>query len=333
MDNSTSVDNPVNQIASLLTGESLEKPKEEEQQQPEGESLEAVQTDQEIEPLDESQSEESQDESQEANEEGEIDTLNNLAEELDVPVADLYQLNLKMSGDDEPVTIGSLKDFYEANKNINVEREELTKREQDLATQAEELREIPTVTNELMQARAAVLSIQDQYNRTDWKGLRFSNPAEFAALQAEFRQQFDMAKANEERASTTHDAQKQERKRLQQERLFEAIPELKDEAYRKTVGENLATHAAKYGISAKEMDAIDDSRVLRLLIDASKASMAKETVKEKQVDKTPVANKPAPKRPAVGRKAALKRLTERAKASGATRKDQVNAVSALLGGS
>ena len=159
MDNSTSVENPINQIASLL--EETPKVLDEAQPKVEADSLETAtttDTPDESPQEDVSLSDESQDE---------IDTLNNLAETLEVPVEDLYALNFNMGDGKDPVTLGGLKDFYEANSDLDATRLELKQREQDLQVQAEQSKELPKVSNELMQARAQVLAIQEAYNNTN----------------------------------------------------------------------------------------------------------------------------------------------------------------------
>jgi len=334
---STNVENPVNQIASLLAGDA-EQPKEETQ--------EAVTTEEtQDEEIDESQSQESEDESlaqdeeesaESSDKEGEIDTLNNLAEELDTDVSDLYALNVNLSrGENLPdggsITLGELKTFYEQNADIDSVRHELTEREQTLESERNELKTVPQVSNELLQARAHVLAIQDSYNRTNWQQLRADAPAEYAALQSDFRAQFELAKANEQTAMQTVEAQTTEKRMQQQQRLFEAKPELKDDKVRAQIAADVQQFTGKYGFTPNELEMVEDARLMRLLIDATQANNAKAQAKEKQEKKPPTSHKAAARKPLPGRKAALKRLTEKARKSNDIR-DKADAVHALLNG-
>ncbi len=63
------------------------------------------------------------------------DTLNALADELEVPVSDLYELNVKMK-EGEPKTLGALKDFYEANKDVDGLRANILEQESSLQEQS-----------------------------------------------------------------------------------------------------------------------------------------------------------------------------------------------------
>ncbi|RKZ06991.1 hypothetical protein DRQ25_12635 [Candidatus Fermentibacteria bacterium] len=324
------MDNVQEQIANLFIEENeqvntIEKDNETTEQ--ETAPVETEEVTDEATPELEEQVEESLGESQEDDEN--IDTLNNLATELDIPISDLYELNVAMA-EGEAQTLGSLKDFYEANKNIEEVRESYANKEAELTNEIASAANGPKVSNEVISARAQVMSIQDQYNRTNWDQLRQENPGNYAAMQADFRQAFDIAKDNEARANQDAEVQIAESIKYQQERLFEAVPELKDEAKRKEISAGVEALAGRYGFTHQDIEGITDHRLMKLLIEASRMSSAKESVKDKQVLSAPVSSKPnAAKQMPTSRSAALKRLTAKAKASN-DRRDQVNAVSALL---
>ena len=109
------------------------------------------------------------------------------------------------------------------------------------------------------------------------------------------------------------------------------MPELKDDNVRKQLDQQVSAYTAKFGYTNKDLAKIEDHRLKLLLISASKSEVAKSTAKEKQETKIPVSNSPAARKALPGRKAALKRLTEKARATGQI-KDQANAVAELLRG-
>lgn len=328
---STSVENPVNQIAALLGGSDESQPEQVEsvaellndddngENQEPSESLKTVEDAPEMEATDENPVEDDE----------VVDTLNNLADELEIDIADMYALNLNLSND-ESISLGGLKDFYESNKDIETERTKVKELELALQSEAESVKQTPQLSNELLQARAQVMSIQDQYNRTDWNALRAKDQGAYAALQQDFQLQFNIAKQNEADATTKVDTHLNQARQLQQDRLFDAMPELKDESVRVETAKAVTEFAGRYGFTPQDVDQIEDSRLMRLLIEASKVTKAQTTAKEKLQNKPPQANRPAASRPVpTSRAAALKRLTEKAKTSG-QRKDQTAAVAALL---
>lgn len=329
-----SSENPVNQVTSLLMkelGGDVEKEHESDPAETPEETLESDENPEE-------QAELSSDENTSV-EEGEspelIETLNNLAEELDIPIEDMYALSVKVAKSEAfpeggQVSLGELKDFYTNNVGIETEREALKQKEIELQTQAEQVSQVPRISNELLQARAQVLAVQDAYNRTDWQGLRHTNPAEYSALQNDFRIQFDAAKQSESVANEQMKSHVSENTRLQQERLFEIMPELKDQSVASDTAKQVQAFASKYGITAKEIDDVTDHRIMRMLIEASRSETAKVKAKSKQAEKkAPVTTKPSARKPQPGQKAILARLTEKAKKTN-SRRDQVNAVAALL---
>lgn len=318
MDDPTKVDKPIQQIASLLSEETelLETAKPEEVKQ---ELDTPVEEPQELSQQPEETEEETPDKVY----------FNDILEDIDIAIEDAYEMSLKMP-DMEPMTLGELKNFAIDNKDIETTRAELKQREQDLQVQAEQAKAIPKVSNELMQARAQVLAIQESYNSQNWDAIRQSNPAEWSALQTEYQQRFAAAKSNEEAAQDQVNTQVSQARQYQQDRLFESMPELKDEKVRSEAAQMVQKMTSDFGIPANHLETVDDANVLKMLITLSKMYTAKDTVKTKMEDKTPKSSQPNAARPVPStRKLALKRLTEKAKATG-QRKDQVNAVAALL---
>ncbi len=256
--------------------------------------------------------------------------LSRLLKDMDIEIEDAYEMSLRMPND-EAMTLGELKNFAIDNKDIDSLRADLKQREQDLQVQADQAREVPQVSNELMNARAQVLAINEAYNNTNWDAIRQTNPAEWSAMQTEFQQKFTAAKSRETAAENQVNTQTQQARTYQQERLFESMPELKDEKVRSDLALQVQKMTSDFGIPKNHLESVDDANVMRMLITLSKMYSAKDTVKTKMQDKTPASSKTAPAKPVPSsRKLALKRLTDKAKATG-QRKDQINAVSALLG--
>jgi len=328
MNDATRVDNPLNAVTDILLGEDAANTEEVEKVEEENDTdIEEIQDNVDTLEASDDITDESQDDDEEADN---VDTLNNFAEELEIDVQDMYALNITMGEDSEAVTLGGLKDFYESNRDINEARETLKQKEEDLQREVENVKDTPKISNELLQARAQVLSIQDQFNRTDWDTLRQTDPGNYAALQQDYRTQFDIAQQNEQAAEQIVSKHLKDAQSYQQARLFEAMPELKDETVRSEALTRVVNFAGKYGFTPDDINNVDDNRLIRLLIEASATNKSVETVKDKQIKNVKKASKPSGKAPSTtSRKASLQRLTKRAKASG-DRRDQIAAVNALI---
>jgi len=343
----------INDVAQLIVDDAAAQiePIVKKAEKPE-QAVETLETEQEVTETDkpiegESDSVEALDENQEGGEissetvaegdeeatDSDVDTLNSLAEKLDVEVSDLYALNIKFS-EGEPQTLGTLKDFYEENRDIEQLRVGITEKEQLLTKQSEETAKIPEISNEFLQARANVLAISQQYERVDWVALRNSDPGQYAALQSDYQTQYTLAQQAETEAESKVDTHNEQQARFQQDRLFETLPELKDDVVRKKAALSVQKLASKYGFSDKEIGDITDSRLMHLLIDAGRKVEAEAVVKEKLVEKpAPKSGKSASVKPIpknAERKAALKRLTDKAHDTG-NKHDINDAVTALIG--
>ena len=255
--------------------------------------------------------------------------LEDFSRDTEVDIADVYQLSVPLGEELGDESISELKDFRVQNADIVAKRQELEDKEKDLVEREDQFRDVPKVSNELMQARAKVMSIQDQYNNTNWDELRVQNVAEWTARQQEFQMAFSAAKQEEQLATQTVETQAQQARQFAQDRLFEAMPELKDETARQEAGIRVQKFASRYGFTARDIANIDNPNLMRLLIDVSKLDVAKEQAKQKMRDKTPKTAKPGKTKPiASTRKVSLDKLKQRAMTG--SKKDRDKFIDALL---
>ena len=326
--------NPVTKVTStetaidnLFTSDSTEGEdpiKETPAQEPESEVNEAE------EPQEESLEEEIDKQTEEPEEDAEIEHVffDEWAKEVDLDVQDAYEFSVKLPNED-PMTISELKNFRIDNKDIDDVRENLKQKETELKTQSETLSETPKISNELLQAKAKVMAIQEAYNRVNWQGLRSENPAEWSALQTDYKMQFDLAVANEQRVANDLETHQEQARAFAQARLFEAMPELKDEEVAKQVGNDVVALVARYNFKPDDVAALTNPDLMRLLIDFSKVDKAKTTAKAKKVVvKEAPTKKPSARPIRQSNKARLKRLQEAAKKG--TKQDKDDFLTALL---
>ncbi len=319
---STSMGNPVNKIAKLLQEESF-TPEPEEIINNDISDIPEEETPQDI------AAEGHEEEAEELVNEQSIETLNDFAENLGVDISDMYNLSFKMQGDLPSMTLGELKNFYADHHDIEASQQTLTERESELEQERQRIAAIPKASNELIQAKAQVKAIELQYESTNWQELRSQNPAEYAALMADFNQRYTVAKQQEQAAQQQNDELLKQRKMIEQNRLLEAVPELKDDETRVKFASLVNKTGAKYGFSASEIDQIDDHRLIRMMIDLSNGNAAKETASQKKVKTTQKLQRPTkPRSPS--QKAALKRLTDKARQG--DNRDKARAITQLLGG-
>ena len=256
--------------------------------------------------------------------------LNDFASDAEVDIADVYQLSVKMPQELGDMTITELKDFVTENHDIQGKQQEIQERAQELEQRESVLRDVPKISNEVIQARAKVLAIQEAYNATNWDKLRVENVAEWSARQQEFNNAFAAAKQQEQLANQTAEQQQQQAIKFAQDRLFERLPELKDEEKRQQAAVRVQKLTSRYGFTAKDIANIDNPNLMHMLIDLASLDVAKEQAKQKLENKkiAPATRKPTSKPIISTRKASLKKLHERA--TGGTKKQKDAFLDALL---
>jgi len=292
--------------ALLDTPQAKEPPKEvsaEEQAQPEQ--------------TEETEVEDSAEESQESldpdNEELEVAEkvfLNDFAADTGSEMGDIYELSVKMPNEGD-MTITELKNFRIDNNDIDEVRQTLQTEREELQVQSESMQAMPQVSNELKEAQTALYSIQDQYSRTDWDSIRQNNPAEWTALQQDFRNRYEGAKAEEAAATKKIEGQQAQARQFQTQRLFAKRPELNDEAVRIDMQSKVSEIAKSYGYTGQEIAEINDHRAMMMLMDLAKKTSAVKSVKEK-IKKSPPKKAKSMPRKASTRGDSLKRLHEKA---------------------
>ncbi len=272
------------------------------------------------------QTQETETQEAEASEE-DISTLNHLAETLDIPIEDMYALNFNLQNG-EQVSLGSLKDFYDQNREIEQARADLENERSRL--EAEKAEGPPPVHAELVQALANKTAIEREWQDLETSGLRQSNPGEYAAKATELQNKYQGAIAQLGNVQQEVERNQMERLRNSQQELHKLVPDLKDDAKREGIAKRVEGMFKHYHVGTQYIGMIEDPNAMKMLIELSHLFEQKGDYKKKRIDTAPKVLKPqSVQNSQAGKAAALKRLTEKARQSG-QRRDQINAVSALL---
>lgn len=317
-------ENPTQAAKRILTEAFTPQPEPEtEQDQPETASSETLET-QQTEPEAEEVTQEP-----ETGTDEDISTLNHLAETLDISIEDMYALDFKMPNG-EPVELGKLKDFYEQNSELDTARQEIENERSQLQAEKDKLKDVPPVSQEHIEALANVRLIEAEYQSLEASGLKQSNPGEYAARGLELQNKYAAASNVLNNIHAIVEEKRTEKLRTHQQELHTLSPELKDEDKRVKAVERVTGMFNGFNVDPEYIGMIEDPKAVYMLLELSKLYEQKGNYKSKRVDTAPKVLKPQSVRNSeAGKQASLKRLTEKARQSG-QRRDQVNAVSALL---
>lgn len=188
-------------------------------------------------------------------------------------------VTVKIDGVEKSVPLADVIKSYQLEGHVNNKSIELSNQK---AQYEQERTAWQQATQQALQQHQAMgnLALQmlnHDFNRVDWNTLRAQNPAEFAALQAEFgqRQQQIQGFLQNVQQQAQHEAAQQQQT-LQQslakehEKLLSARPEWRDQAAFSKDREQMSQYARSVGFQDAELSQIFDHRYMLILSDAAR---------------------------------------------------------------
>lgn len=272
-------------------------------------------------------------------EDGEIRNIVALSERIGWEPSDIYDLEIEMETDQDPVKLGELKDKYTE----KLRAESLwIKEKEELTNQVQQMQQGQTtgqqMTEEMTMALGAITAIRQQNDSTDWAELEGEDPGKAALYKqklnqaySQAQQQFRQAESQQQQMAT----QAQQQLLVQSaQKLLQDIPEWNDATVATKEKADLVTTAKTYGFSDNDINGINDPRVIMLLRRLTQLEKQSKDSSEavKRVQKAPKVLKGA------GRKAPnankTDQLIQRAKTANRSQrgKAEIDAVRSLLGG-
>ena len=190
-------------------------------------------------------------------------------DEADEPTEALYRV--MANGEEKHVTLEELTRSYSRESDYTRQKQELAEQERSFTADAELVRaERAKYDGMLGQLEAAVQQSLPQ--EPDWAKLRAENPVDFTAKYAEWQQlQGNLQKIQAERqrvfdAENADRAKQQEAiVRTEQDKLLKDFPDLGDSEKGPQMQAAMMETATSVGFSADEVNAVVDSRTIKLL--------------------------------------------------------------------
>ena len=174
--------------------------------------------------------------------------------------------------------------------------------------------------------------IEQEWQNLEASGLRQSNPGEYSAKAVEIQNRYQAAMGQLNNINQEIDTNQKKRLFNSQQELHKLVPDLQSDEKREGIAKRVEGMFNHFGVGTQYIGMIEDPKAMHMLIELSEAWQQKSDYRKKRVDTAPKVLKPqAVKQSEAGKNAALKRLTEKARKSG-QRKDQIQAVSALIRG-
>lgn len=214
-------------------------------------------------------------------EERTISSLQELAEELGVEVADLYKLQIPVNTPDgrKEITLGEWKDSIQAAETVKAQQaklsEQLEQRQALIDEWGQKMQESLAQTSSVLQMAEQEL-VRD-YQSVNWQELRQYDPAEFAAKQQEFSQrQAQINQAKQVGLQQWQDSQRQRAEMVQKmmpeqmQLLGKLIPEWADSGTAEVEKPKVAKFLAALGYKQEEIANLYDARAVAVAYKAMK---------------------------------------------------------------
>lgn len=209
----------------------------------------------------------------------------------------------KVDGVEKQVPLADVLKSYQLEGHVNNKSIELSNQKSAFDQEQQQWRQAAQQQIQMHQtmANVALQMLNHDYQKVDWNALRVQNPAEFAALQAEFQQRQGQIGqfVQQVQAMAAQEAQQQQQAMHQSlaqehERLMNARPEWRNADSFDKAREQMKQYARSVGFQDAELNSIQDHRYMLILNDAAsyRALQAAAPQVLKQVRQAPPMAKP-----------------------------------------
>ena len=199
-----------------------------------------------------------------------IRTIAQLAEAIEVEPAFLYDMEIGMGEGKDPVKLGELKDQYQS---VTTERDGLQAKVTELEANAGDSQSLANlgqgVSQEMLKAFSYMDNLQTQFNAVDWNAEEAADAGQAALLRQKYQEAFGQGQQAVTQAQTNMEGLKQENLKRAATKMFEMIPEWKDDGVRKTDQGKMRDVMVSAGYDDKAVNSITDPRVMLLLRELS----------------------------------------------------------------
>lgn len=206
----------------------------------------------------------------------EIADLPGLAAHLGVDVADLYNLRIPVTdpqGKRTEIALGEWKDAVQTREHLTARQKEIDAekaRVSELAQRAQEARQ-----QEEAQVTALIQTLHQhltaEFQGVNWEQLRYSNPAEYAALHADYARKQAQIQGVVEQAVRGLNARRQKEQEeygkareaalaREREALLKAVPDWRDNAKAESEMARLREYLVGTGFAPEEVNQFQDHR-------------------------------------------------------------------------
>jgi hypothetical protein len=188
-------------------------------------------------------------------------------------------VTVKIDGVEKAVPLAEVIKSYQLEGHVNNKSIEVSNQKQALEQERTQWRQATQQALSQHQAMGnlALQMLNHDFGKVDWNTLRQNNPAEFAALNAEFQQrqgqiQQFLGQVQQHQAAAQAEQQQlmQQNLAAERERLHAAVPEWRNPAAFERDRQQISQYARNLGFQDAELNQIFDHRYMLILRDAAR---------------------------------------------------------------
>lgn len=212
-------------------------------------------------------------------------------------------VTVKIDGQERSVALSDVLKSYQLEGHVNNKSIELSNQQRAFE---QERQAAQTFAQQMLQRNTdlgniALQMVNSDYQRVDWNALRAQDPAQYAALHADFQQrqagvQQYLQTLEQQRMQAAQEQQQRAAQSLQQQReqMYASRPQWRDDAVFKQDRETMVKYAHGLGFTDAELASLSDHRNMLVLHDAARyaALQASAPQAAKRVREAPVQVKP-----------------------------------------
>lgn len=202
-----------------------------------------------------------------ANEEvPDVYTIASLSEQIEVEPEFLYGVQIPMDGENEPISIGDLKNKYQ---DVIRERDALSTKVDGMAEEVTNAGAASQfgqqVSQKMMQAQAHKEAIVLQYQQVDWNKLETDDPGQAALHRQKYQQAFNQAESSIQEAQQAQAQQRQAYMQTATTEMYKIIPEWLDVGVMKSDQDGIRALLLAEGVPNQAIDQISNPIELKMV--------------------------------------------------------------------
>lgn len=187
-------------------------------------------------------------------------------------------VTVKIDGQERQVPLQDVIKSYQLEGHVNNKSIELSNAQKQFETEQQAFRALAAqqVQQNAQLGQLAMQQLTAEFQRVDWNALRVENPAQYAALHADFQQRQAQINGHlqmvaQQQAQMEQETQAQAQQRIAQERelMLQKNPEWKDPEKFAQDRSRITNYAKQLGFSDAELGQVSDHRLMQVLRDAA----------------------------------------------------------------